>query len=188
MREPLEPDARRPGETTKDDADKKNEAPKRGAALMAELQRQIEAIEEKLQPSRPEPAPKIRPQGHFTGAVTMEDVRAAKPRMIYYGANTCWWTHDRQHISIHPEAKLPCDPRGGMLYQTDNVEGFLEAAEANPDHYGAHGLTTFMAAHHLNMVRSETDQRPWCFRTFTEYESVVAREDEPGAGDAGERR
>lgn len=117
--------------------------------------------------------------------VLLEDVRAARPTAIYYGANTCWWTHDPSHLrttgvteeDVMRSARnfransstkdaplgpfierarkahgrgLPCDPTGGMLFQTDEVEKFLAEAERNVEHYGPHGLRAFMAAHHSN--------------------------------------
>jgi len=159
---------------------------KAGEALGPEHEAQMEALKRKLAELQAEASPEgvairevtkavidIRSKGYFTGAMTLEDIRAAKPERIYYGANTCWWTHDPADLSRHPEAGLPCDPRGGMLMMTDDVEGFLSAAEANPEHYGKHGLRAFLAAHHRNMTRSRADVRPWCFRTWAEYDAVL---------------
>lgn len=95
------------------------------------------------------------------------------PSKIYYGANTCWWTDDPRHLCRHPESGLPCDPRGGMLFETTDVEGFLARAEANPDFYGRHGLRAFMAAHHLNCVVSKEDARSTCFRIWDEYNDIL---------------
>lgn len=119
---------------------------------------------------------------YITRTITLEDIRAAKPEMIYYGANTCWWTHDPEHLSSTAGAvnratgrtmSLPCDPRGGMLFQTEDVEGFLRSAEEHADAYGRHGLDAFMAAHHLNCQRSREDQRPWCMPTWDEYNDAI---------------
>ena len=116
--------------------------------------------------------------------ISIADIRAAKPKMIYYSARTCWFTHKPEHLSTLParpgeveelaqvlrlnsatpdaqidefleRAKkaargLPCDPLGSVLFQTDNVEGFLKSAEQNAAHYGKHGLRAFIAAHHEN--------------------------------------
>ena len=145
---------------------------------------------------------------YYRELITLEQVRAAKPEMIFYGANTCWWTHDPAHLgrtksneadilrtaenfrlnSADPNAPiepflersrkahglgLPCDPRGGVLFQTDDVEGFLRAAEANAPHYGRHGLRAFMAAHHLNRILSVREIRPWCSREWEDYNAAI---------------
>lgn len=72
---------------------------------------------------------------------------------------------------------LPCDPRGSVLFQTDNIEGFLMAAEDNADHYGKHGIRAFMAAHHSNCVISLTDLRPTSGREWQEYNDALDRLD-----------
>lgn len=111
--------------------------------------------------------------GYYTGEVTLQDVLDAKPTTIYYGANTCWWSHRDEDLYEHPRCGLPCDPRGGMLMQTDDADGFLKSAQDNADHYGKHGLKTFMAAHHSNMVVSKEDRKPTCFKTWDEYNAVL---------------
>ena len=112
--------------------------------------------------------------------ITIQDVRDAKPDMIYYGALSCWWTHDPNHLCRLPNGKgghtLPCDPRGGVLMQTDDVEGFLKAAENNPGHYGRHGIKAFEAAHHLNCIVSEKDKRSTCMRSWEEYNIMLDKE------------
>ena len=117
---------------------------------------------------------------YITKRVSLQDVRDAKPKMIYYGALTCWWTHDPYDL-CHLTNGLPCDPRGGVLMQTDDIEGFLRSAEANPAHYGRHGLDAFMASHHKNCLVSLADVRSTCFETWDAYndaidETVVADE------------
>lgn len=144
----------------------------------------------------------------FTNLITLEQIRAAKPTMIFYGANTCWWTHDPSHLGktkssemeirrtaehfrlnssdksgpIEPFIErarkahslgLPCDPRGGVLFQTDDVEGFLKAAESNATHYGRHGLRAFMAAHHLNCILSFNNCKPWCSPDWDDYNAAI---------------
>lgn len=137
---------------------------------------------------------------------------AKKPkhaRLIFYGANTCWWSHDNHHLSTTPPPpqsrirslaetlranssrpdapigeffrraqatyhRLPCDPLGGVLMQTDNVEEFLTSAEANPTHYGRHGILAFLAAHHLNCVDSVT-RRPSAATEWEEYNRAIDR-------------
>lgn len=114
--------------------------------------------------------------GHFTGRTTLGDIRKARPRTIYYGARTCWWTHRSSDLRRHPGCGLPCDPRCGVLMETNDVAGFLKAAEDNPAHYGRHGLEVFMAAHNDNMVVSKADPRPTCFETWDEYNDVLDRQ------------
>jgi hypothetical protein len=104
--------------------------------------------------------------------ITMADVRNCKPEMIFYGAVTPWWTHDPNHLCFLPNG-LPCDPRGGVLMQTDKVESFLSRAEAEPSFYGKHGLRTFMAAHHDNCQVSDTDTRRTCLTDWNEYNKAL---------------
>lgn len=137
--------------------------------------------------------------------ISIDDVRAAKPKMIFYGANTCWWTHDPNHLRVNgrfgppprqdaigssiivpyrPERRtvnpgsIPTDPRGGVLFQTDDIEGFLKSAEANVEHYGKHGLRAFIAAHHANSFLSDADPRPWCSDNWDEYNDAIDQYDE----------
>lgn len=106
--------------------------------------------------------------------ITLAEVRVAKPDTIFYGAMTCWWTHDPTHLGrTVGEHGLPSDPRGGVLFQTEDVEGFLRCAEEDPGFYGRHGLRAFMAAHHLNCRRAEDDSRPWCMGTWDEYNEAL---------------
>jgi hypothetical protein len=112
--------------------------------------------------------------------VTLDDVRAAKRPMIYYGAQTCWWTHRAEDLATVPEGRpgagLPCDPRGGVLLQTDDVEGFLAAAEAKPESYGRHRLKAFEAAHHGNVLLAWNGSvfgAPTCFRTWEAYNVLL---------------
>lgn len=109
--------------------------------------------------------------------ITLDAIRQARPEMIYYGAQTCWWTHDPAHLCTHPQSGLPCDPRAGMLFQTDDVEGFLWKAQQNAEAggYGKHGMRAFMAAHHQNCVVSLTDQRSTCGTTWEEYNDALDR-------------
>ena len=111
--------------------------------------------------------------GYYTGAITLDQVRAAKPTKIYYGVRTCWWTHNPLHLSKHQGTGLPCDPRGGVLFETDKVEEFLSAAEQSPGHYGRFGLQAFIAAHHLNCVIGKDNPRPWCFPSWDEYNRLI---------------
>lgn len=144
--------------------------------------------------------------------VSIEDVKNAKPEMIWYAANTCWWTHDPKHLSTLPISEadirrsaemlransstpnapigsfmerarrahgrgLPCDPRGSVLFQTDDAAGFLKAAELHGSHYGRHGIRAFMAAHHQNCVLTLVDERPWSGASWDEYNDALDRLD-----------
>lgn len=114
--------------------------------------------------------------GYFTGKIgSIDQIRQMKPKTIYYGANTLWWTH-RQSDLCQNGMGLPCDPRGGMLFQTDDVEDFLKSAEENEKHYGKHGLAAFLASHNDNMVVSIEDQRSTCFADWDQYNEVLDRQ------------
>lgn len=120
--------------------------------------------------------------GKITEKITLAEVKAAKPDMIFYGAMSCWWTHDPTHLGRTAGRGLPCDPRGGVLFETGDVEGFLRCAEELPSHYGRHGLRAFIAAHHLNCQHSEEDPKPWCMRSWEEYnEGLDILDDSEGA-------
>ena len=108
--------------------------------------------------------------------ITLEEIRASKPKKIFYGALTCWWTHDPAHLSNTRDfpgmrGDLPCDPRGGMLFETNDVEGFLKAAEDGATHYGEYGILTFLAAHHLNCV--DTDGNHWSYSSWEPYTALL---------------
>ncbi len=115
----------------------------------------------------------------YAPRVTLADVRAAKPAMIFYSVNTCWWTHRSADLcSTGGPVSLPCDPRGGMLMQTPDVEDFLSGAESNPAFYGPHGLRAFEAALHGNVT---IHGRPTCFRQWGEYSALLDHLDESAA-------
>jgi hypothetical protein len=117
---------------------------------------------------------------------TLADVRAAKPKMIYYGFRTTWWTHDPKHLYaiekgrvLHPSqvtpTSIPCDPRGGVLLQTDDIEGFISMSEANTEHFGKHGIDAFIGAHHDNC---QTDfGMPWSADTFEQIGEAIDRQE-----------
>lgn len=115
--------------------------------------------------------------------VTTEKVLADKPTMIFYGAMTPWWTHKEEHLSkIQMRGKLkifdkagkvrdveptglPCDTRGGTLFQTDKVRYFLLNAHKHPDVYGRHGVKAFELAHHEN--------RSMALENWEEYNALL---------------
>ena len=136
--------------------------------------------------------------------VTLEQVRAAKPKMIYYGAKTCWWTHDADDLRqatggpddpspmSGPLGPIPTDPRGGVLFETDKPEEFLRNAEAHIAHYGKHGLAAFMAAHHQNCIlvqvegakAMEAQARRWCMASWQEYNDAIDATERTAEGGA----
>jgi hypothetical protein len=108
--------------------------------------------------------------------ITLEEIRASKPKRIFYGALTCWWTHDPAHLSNTRDfswlrGELPCDPRGAMLFETNDVEGFLKAAEEGAMHYGEFGVLTFLSAHHLNCIHTEAGH--WSFPAWEPYSAIL---------------
>ena len=119
--------------------------------------------------------------GLIIKAITLEQIVALAPPMIFYSALTCWWTHDRLHLQRHPVSKLPCDPRGAPLYETKHVMEFFRQArlKAREGVYGKHGLDAFVAAHHLNCLTSEADRRATCFTTWKDYNDLIDRQSVP---------
>ena len=81
--------------------------------------------------------------------ITWEEVKKAKPKMIFYSANTVWWTHDEKDLQPGP---VPLDIFGSPLFQTENVKGFLdeEAIKKHPP-YGKDPIKTLMACHAQNI-------------------------------------
>ena len=147
---------------------------------------------------------------------TIAEVQAARPEHIYYGANTCWWTHDFRDVSHTPAPSereilrvaemfransltkagpiepflerarkalqtapgLPCDPAGGVLFYTDDIDGFFQSARVNESHYGKHGLRAFMAAHHSNSFKgSAAGLEHWCSPNWKDYNDALDRLD-----------
>lgn len=118
-----------------------------------------------------------RPMPHIVKRISLEEIKAAKPATIYYGVNTCWWTHRAEDLRTLPPREpgrsgLPCDPRGGVLMMGDAMD-FLANAESQPEHYGRYGMAAFMAAHNDNCVVSVEDHRSTCLRTWAEYNELI---------------
>lgn len=78
---------------------------------------------------------------------------------VYYSDKSCWWSHQRGHAYRAPKpgemAVMMC-PLGGAIFMERNWEGWFEAAEDNPAHYGYRGLDAFVAAHHQNCRNAQT--------------------------------
>lgn len=113
----------------------------------------------------------------YAQRTTIADVRSARPSRIYYAMHTCWWAFRASDLYKLQSSGLPCDPRGSvlMMSQEGDFEGFLQAAEANPSHYGKHGLRAFEAALHGNVTTR--DGRPTSFRTWDAYNELLDRYD-----------
>ena len=109
---------------------------------------------------------------HIIERTTLEEIKAAAPRTIWWSVSTCWWTHRAENLYWGDSPNLPCDPGGGML-MTGDASGFLANAEANPSFYGSHGLDAFIAAHNDNCVVSLADRRSTCLRTWQEYDDLL---------------
>lgn len=122
---------------------------------------------------------------HIVERITIDQILDQHPAMIYYGARTCWWTHDPSHLcSVDGTPNgLPCDPRGGVLFQTDDVAGFIRSAQEHSESYGKHAFRAFMAAHHLNCQVSATDPRSTCGTSWDEYNDAL--DERTGDGDHG---
>lgn len=120
--------------------------------------------------------------GLYTDVIkSLDEIRAAKPKMIFYGMGTCWWTHDSTHLCMKPGTSIPCDPRGGVLFQTDDIEGFLKSAEESATHYGKHGIRAFLAAHHVNCVVSAENPLSTCFAKWDDYNRILDKFDAAAA-------
>lgn len=104
-------------------------------------------------------------------SITLQEIKDAIPDTIWYSVNTCWWTHRETDLRTLPNG-IPCDPRGGVLMMDDG-KSFLTAAEANPAHYGVHGLKTFIASHNDNCIISSDDRRNTCMRSWKEYNDLL---------------
>lgn len=89
---------------------------------------------------------------------------------IYYTEASTYWTHMRGHaLARGPEMKCPL---GTQLFMEKDWEGWLEAAEANPGFYGAHGLRALLAAHHAN-CRDPVSGAAFAARTWTPYNQAI---------------
>ena len=112
---------------------------------------------------------------HIIRRTTLEDVKEDTPPTIWYSVKTCWWTHRQSDLRSTGVYQLPCDPRGGMLMMT-GAPGFLADAEANPGHYGRHGMAAFMAAHNDNCtvsVSPSAQEVPTCLDTWEAYNFLL---------------
>jgi hypothetical protein len=87
---------------------------------------------------------------------------------VVYGFSTCWW---KIGDPCYQKNGLPCDPRGGVLMET-TLADFIESAERDTEKFGKHGLRTFMAAYHGNLVTADNGW-PTCFEKWEQYDELV---------------
>jgi len=85
-----------------------------------------------------------------TSWTDIELLARANNRLVY-AMNTCWWKIG-DPIYSHPGSGLPCGPRGEVLLETDDPQGFLNAAKNSVAHYGDYGLGVLLIAYHGNIV------------------------------------
>ena len=106
--------------------------------------------------------------------------RARPLRMAFYGANTPWWTSSEHDLYEKPGIGLPCDPRGGMLFQSGegDLDKFLKSAESQPEAYGKHGIRAFLAAYH-GVVEVWNGQKllPTCLDNWDAYNELLDKHD-----------
>jgi len=114
--------------------------------------------------------------GYYIERVTIEDVRAAKPKGIYYSMVSMWWTH-LENARGRTGLGIRCDPAANELMYTEDVEGFLTSAEESSDTYGKHGLRAFMAAHSSNTSWSVDNPLQWCSSDWDDYNRLIDEAD-----------
>lgn len=121
--------------------------------------------------------------------VTLDKIKAemlqreldgGKDLRIFYGSHTCWWSHDAADLSKSPgPISIPVDSRGGTLFEAHDWRKFLETAASSEGHYGRHGLTAFLMAHHKNSFACEPpDPKPsrhYCESDWGAYNDAIDR-------------
>lgn len=93
----------------------------------------------------------------------------------FYAVGCTWWTSFPEDLGstgpfdmevVGADGKkekrkapgLPCCPFCGSVLMQAPLQGFIDTAANNPDHYGAGGLDTFYRTHHRNTTK--------CFNKF----------------------
>ena len=99
----------------------------------------------------------------------LDEVRKAKPEMVFYSSRTCWWATRSEDLVRTSD--VPVDPSGAPLFQTEDVEDFLSQAESEPSHYGRRGIEAFILAYHGNVVND--DGRPLCAASWDSYNDLL---------------
>lgn len=78
-----------------------------------------------------------------------------------YGVGCCWWSSNPSDAGRSPSITrparfgegtievpgVPCCPNCGSVLMQAPLEKFVAAGKGDPEHYGAGGLATFVAAH-----------------------------------------
>lgn len=110
--------------------------------------------------------------------VTLADLRELATRKpearVVWSTRSCWWcVWDLTPTPYAAEGGIPTDPFGAVLLECHDLAGFLDRAEADPDHYGKHGLTALMASYHGNLTTS--DGEPVAFTGWIGYNLAIAR-------------
>ena len=65
--------------------------------------------------------------------------------------------------------EIPMDPTGAPLMQISekkDIEGWVAASEAKPEHFGKHGVDAFMKSHHQNCDNN-------CFKEWAGYNEMI---------------
>lgn len=104
--------------------------------------------------------------------VTLQAVRDAFPRTIYYCETGCWWTHVAAQAGRPVDGQHRC-PAGHPVVADADVAGFLAAAEAYPGHYGRHGTVALMAAHAENCIADATTRASACLPAWEDYNALL---------------
>lgn len=93
--------------------------------------------------------------------ITWDEVKKAKPKLIFYSANTVFWTHDPNDLDTK-SGMVPLDCFGSPLFQVEPTEFMDEARIKNHSAYGKDPFATLMACHAKNIgwLRSHNDFDP----------------------------
>lgn len=123
----------------------------------------------------------------LTHKVSEHQIRewAAMPgQQFVYAVSSPWWSLWDDDWMPYRNGGLPCDPRGSMLMQGDAAK-FLVSADANPEHYGRHGIAALVAAFHSNVEVLTRDGRGWRPTSLDSWDDYNALLDNPTPGEQG---
>ena len=106
--------------------------------------------------------------------ITLEQIEASQPKMIWVARHTGWWTHRREDLRKCQDGTLG-DPMAGPVDAIHNVKDFLKwvKIKALEGKYGRLGVVAFIAAHNDNCKVSKTDLRSTCLVTWKEYTDCI---------------
>lgn len=82
--------------------------------------------------------------------ITWQEVKKAKPKIIFYSSNTVWWTHDSNDL-LKTESGLPIDCFGSPLFQIEASIFLDDKALVECGHYGKDPFKTIMLCHAQNI-------------------------------------